>query len=58
MDLLSERGFPHLALTVGDLFIPTGIIKGEGTEVLASRLRAMGHLGQGDEANELVSKVL
>ncbi len=57
MDFLSERGFPQLALEVGDLFIPTGLIKDEHTDVLASRIRAMGYLGHSEEANALVVKV-
>ena len=57
MDLLSEKGFPHLAMQVADLYLPTQLIEGEGSEVLASRIRALGHLRQMDKTHQLVTEV-
>ena len=57
MDLLSEKGFPHLAMQVTDLYLPTQLIEGEGSEVLASRIRALGHLRQMEKAHQLVTEV-
>lgn len=57
MDSLSERGFPQSALDLSELFIPTTVIPNEEVDVIASKVRAFGHLGQLETAQKLVSEV-
>ena len=57
MDILSVEGFPQLSLLVADLYIPTQMIKDEAVDVVASRVRTLGHLGQGEKAQEIVAEV-
>lgn len=57
MDCLSDRGFPQSALDLSQLYIPTTVIPHEDTLVVASKVRAYGHLGNLDTAREFVSEV-